>query len=247
MAKKSRDFETMKKDLEKITPVLEEATTEINLSTKSAPVSVKSNPLLPAPDQSCQECKGLGIIYKIEDGKTIPKKCKCLLRKEIRHYLTPPYADAQYLIDEAYFSAMEGKDIIIQGRQSLLKTFVKSFLLSTGAEYSHVTVTAADLFQKHFNSANTGMDEWNRILNVDILILYLAFDTPNRTYGDIFQSVMEKRNFNKKVTWVYSDKSYLSESYQRLYTKEFVDYLKNKYALKAILFRNLEPEQKDNP
>lgn len=244
--KKVRDFETMKKEQGKITPVLEQST-PVDLSSKTTPVPVKTkvNPLLPAPDVSCPDCKGLGILYKQDgSGKTIPKKCKCLLRKEIRFYLTPLYADAPYVIDEVSFAMSEGKDLLLQGRQSPFKAFVKSFLLSTGAEYSHATVSAADLFQTHFNSAHVGMEEWNRLLNVDILILYLAYDTPNRTYGDIILSVMEKRNFNRKATWVYSDKPYLSEVFQRMYTKEFVDYLKERLSLKTIHFRNLTTEAK---
>jgi len=177
------------------------------------------------PDPDCPNCKGVGYLINAENKAEI---CICLLKSRAIVYLTPEYVAANTL-RELDVTEYEKKNIFMLGPQAAFKMLVKSILLNTGMIYTHKTVPTFELLRIYLAASSANQAEaiqWNEILNVDILILYLVFDTPNKLYGSIIRSVIEKRKFQSKYTWIYSDKHFETEAFQKLYSTELGEFLK---------------------
>lgn len=185
-----------------------------------------ASPLKPQPD--CPECRGTGAVTLAEGRR---QKCVCILKQEAQRYLTPTYADARY-IKTLDTQPLMGKNILIPGDLSTLKSLVKSFLLNTAMKYQHETKSGYDVMQAYLNNSETA--EFSNLCRVDFLVLYLVVDPFNRSYSNVLCSLLEKRAYYNIPTWVYSPTPVHTEKFRGLYGEEFAETIRLKFqALKV--------------
>ena len=140
-------------------------------------------------------------------------ECPCVLKNRALNYLTPEYASALYT-KTMNVARLEGKDLFMFPSGNY-KTLVKSFLLNTGMRYTHSTVSAYDIMQAYLGQAGEGV--WQRLQNVDLLVLIMQLDPPNRAYTEVVGSMIQSRNRIGKRTWAVARDSYDSTSFKQAY------------------------------
>ena len=173
---------------------------------------------------SCPTCGGSKYIRLPEGGV---EACDCTLKERALNYLTPIYANAKFLKDFKCDSLLK-RNILVDGQSpEAFKTFVKSFLLNTGMKFSHKTKTAHDLLQAMLTESESG--EWSQIEHTDILFIYPSIDPPNRSYGQIIQSMIEKRTLVKKPTWIFSQYPIKSQKFQFLYSEDLAKSIESRF------------------
>lgn len=172
----------------------------------------------------CPECAGRGYVLSAD---TQQRKCSCLLKQEALHYLTPTYAEAKYM-KEFDPKPLAGKNILLQSNpQALYKSIFKSFLLNTGMKYSHATVSGYDVMQAYLT--NTDGSEFTRQSELDVLLLYLVADPMNRSYSNVITSLIQKRTFNQKATWVYTPSKISDAIFTNLYGQELSEFINKNF------------------
>lgn len=99
------------------------------------------------------------------------------------------------------------------------KSYVKSFLLNSGMRYTHRTVTPQEIISAYVS--NEGRADFNHLKQVQLLILYVHIDPPNRQYGTIMTSIIEERKLRGLPTWLYTPGSVSTTSFGNIYSPEF--------------------------
>lgn len=171
----------------------------------------------------CPDCHGRGYVWHNEQQL----KCNCLLKQEALHYITPTYADAKYI--KAFDPGpMLGKKILIHNEsQALYKSIFKSFLLNTGMKYTHATASGYEVMQAYLT--NTESQEYTRLSNLDLLALYLVADPFNRAYSNVLISLIQKRDFSKKATWLYTPYKITDPIFTNLYGQELSTFVSENF------------------
>lgn len=173
----------------------------------------------------CPSCHGRGYVW----SDTQQLKCNCLLKQEALYYLTPTYADAKY-IKTFNPEPLIGRDVLLQGdAQSTYKAIFKSFLLNTGMKFTHATTSGYDVMQAYLT--NTEGAEFTRLATLDVLLLYLVADPMNRSYSNVITSLIQKRSFLKKATWVYTPYKVKDAIFTNLYGLELAEFLDKNFVL----------------
>lgn len=191
-------------------------TTTYSPNTPTLP-TISASLFRAVPD--CPECHGRGYVWKGEQQL----KCACLLKQEALYYLTSTYAEAKY-IKEFDPKPLLGKNLLLQTtKQGLYKSVFKSFLLNTGMRFSHDTVSGYDVMQAYLT--NSESNEFTRLSTLDTLMLYLVADPMNRSYSNVLTSLIQKRTFNQKATWVYTPYKIKEGIFTNLYGVELAEYL----------------------
>src|ERR1700730_7030477 len=145
------------------------------------------------PLETCPECHGQGFIPVPGDPESVTK-CECLVRAEVIDYLTPLYSQAEWNPDFQTALFIDRNVLCQYYREVAFQKIVKSFLLGTFTKYRHCTVTASALIAAFY--ANTGDEPvspsdgrasvaYGQLRDVDLCILYLVTDPPNRHYGAV--------------------------------------------------------------
>lgn len=175
-------------------------------------------------DKECDLCGNKRYIQ--EDNYRV--KCKCLIEKEIREYLTPMYLNDVKWFKRGSFDTnikfvMDKKPLLKVGIPWLeFKKYVKSFLLNTGCKYSHETVSPEDVFYTFFH--RTEDDSFERLKKVDILILNLASESNNKEYSNNLLILLEHRANLGLRTWIHDPEGfkYVNSRYSKA-LQSFID------------------------
>jgi len=182
------------------------------------------------PLETCPECHGLGFI-PVPGAPEKLWKCRCLVRAEIIEYLTPLYVKAEWNRDFETAPFID-RNVLFQGYgEAAFQKIVKSFLLGTVMKYLHCTVTASALIAAYY--ARPGADEpvstaegrasesYGQLRFVDLCVLYLVTDPPNRHYGAVLTALLQERNRYHRPTWIYTPNPIASATFQSLYGSAF--------------------------
>jgi hypothetical protein len=186
-------------------------------SSMVTPVVKMANPDPPAP---------AGQIIPLHPGT----KCECLIRAEAIEYLTPLYAAAEWNPDFQTAPFIDRNVLCQYYSEAAFQKIVKSFLLGTVMKYRHCTVTASALIAVFY--ANPGDEPvsaaegratvaYGQLRDVDLCILYLVTDPPNRHYGAVLTSLLQERNRYHRPTWIYTPNPIASATFQTLYGAAF--------------------------
>lgn len=175
------------------------------------------------PDADCADCHGSGWITEARGRR----ECNCVLKQRALQYLTPTYADAKYMRNFVP-TAVRGNNILIAGAsQAAYKSLIKSYLLNTGMTLKHRTVTAYEVMQAYLTNSERG--DFSALASVDLLILYLAHDPHNRSYANVLGSLIERRDFERKDTWIYTPHKITDSAFTHLYSDEFAKWVATKF------------------
>jgi hypothetical protein len=181
------------------------------------------------PLETCPECHGQGFIPAPGVAETVTK-CPCLIRAEAIEYLTPLYATAEWNPDFQTAPFIDRNVLCQYYSEAAFQKIVKSFLLGTFTKYRHYTVTASALIAAFYASPG---DEpvspsdgrasvaYGQLRDVDLCILYLVTDPPNRHYGAVLTSLLQERNRYHRPTWIYTPNPIASATFQGLYGAAF--------------------------
>jgi len=163
------------------------------------------------------------------------RKCDCVIKAEAIGYLTPLYAGAQYLkhLDPR---SLRGSDILIQRYpMSSFKSLAKSFLLNTGMQLSHRSLSGYEIIQAYLDFSGES-EKFSDFVRPDLLILLLGFDPPNKLYGKVLTALLKQRELQDRKTWIYTTAPLSAVAFRDTYTAAFVD-------LVAKQFREIKPER----
>jgi hypothetical protein len=113
--------------------------------------------------------------------------------------------------------------------EAAFQKIVKSFLLGTVMKYRHCTVTASALIAAYYanpdeepvNSEGRASESYGQLRHVDLCILYLVTDPPNRHYGAVLTGHLQERNRYHRPTWIYTPNPIASATFQGLYGAAF--------------------------
>jgi hypothetical protein len=180
------------------------------------------------PLKTCPECHGEGYL-PVPDVDDTVMKCACLIRAEAIDYLTPLYAQAEWNPDFQTAPFINQNVLCQNYSEAAFQKIVKSFLLGTFMKYRHCTVTASALIAAYYASPG---DEpvstegrasvaYGQLRHVDLSILYLVSDPPNRNYGAILTGLLQERNRYHRPTWIYTPNPIASPTFQGLYGAAF--------------------------
>ena len=183
------------------------------------------------PLETCPECHGLGFI-PAPDAPGQVWKCRCVIQAEVIAYLTPLYVKAEWNHDFQTAPFIDRNVLFQNYSEAAFQKIVKSVLLGTVMKYSHFTVTASALIAAYY--ARPGADEpvstaaegrasesYGQLRDVDLCILYLVTDPPNRHYGAVLTALLQERNRYHRPTWIYTPNPIASATFQRLYGAAF--------------------------
>lgn len=183
----------------------------------------------------CQVCQDSGFYY-VEDK---PYKCECVIRKEIKTYLTPQYLDAIHSIN--YVKLFQ--DFINQNHVfecTFKHTFdfygrglIKMFLIHmyNVKKYSHYTLSGKDIVSYQI----TNQELYEQIINKDYVFLTLVHDHKIETYNSRIVSFLDSRRALQKPTWVFAQHKIDSSDFTDVYSYEVRDYLNNNFLQKLIV------------
>jgi hypothetical protein len=199
-----------------------------------------STPVLALSD--CPKCNGTGFIPGPKASSVY--ECDCVYLAKARRYLTTIYEDAQFK-DLDIGTCDKRNLLLVEILQPTFKKFVKSFLLSTYTtkKYIHKTVSGLEVIDAYvygmFGEEGGGRIDgpYNDLKMVDLLILYLMKDPPNKHYDNILISLIRDRNLQKRMTWVYSIYSLKNPSFYRTYGQAFVDFLNDESDSKMLTIK----------
>jgi hypothetical protein len=180
------------------------------------------------PLATCPECHGKGWIPVPCVPETV-MKCACLIRAEAIDYLTPLYATAEWNADFPTAPFIDRNVLCQYYSEAAFQKIVKSFLFGTFMKYHHCTVTAAALIAAYYaspdeepvSSEGRASESYGQLRHVDLCILYLVTDPPNRSYGAILTALLLERNRYHRPTWIYTPNPIASPAFQGLYGAAF--------------------------
>ena len=194
---------------------------ESRIPDELRPVPISLQPK-PVKYEFCGKCDN---GYIMQDGKRV--ECLCMLKARAKEYLTPTYLNAKYMRDLEVAPLVDNNILLDTVSQDYFKSLAKSFLLNTGMKYRHLTVTGYDCLQAYLTNSESGIFE--HYSTIDLLFLYLAFDPKCNSYGLIFTSLLEKRNLNRKPTWIFSNTSINSNAFLERYGDKLSEYCKKNF------------------
>jgi hypothetical protein len=181
------------------------------------------------PLATCPDCHGKGFIPMPGVAETVTK-CACLIRAEAIEYLTPLYAAAEWNPDFQTTPFIDQNVLCQNYSKAAFQKIVKSFLLGTLLKYRHCTVTAAALIAAYYASPDEEPDStsngrasesYGQLRHVDLCILYLVTDPPNRHYGAVLTSLLQERHRYHRPTWIYTPNPIASATFHGLYGAAF--------------------------
>ncbi len=153
-----------------------------------------------------------------------------LIQAEAIEYLTPLYVKAEWNHDFQTAPFIDRNVLFQNYSEAAFQKIVKSYLLGTIMKYRHFTVTASALIAAYYASPG---DEpvstaegrasvtYGQLRHVDLCILYLVTDPPNRHYGAVLTSLLQERNRYHRPTWIYTPNPIASATFQGLYGRDF--------------------------
>lgn len=193
---------------------------------------------VPGGSPGCATCGGLG--YRETADHRI-KPCVCVLRRRAINYLTPTFAGELWVKPADGFDTtfLDGRNVFIQNHKKapdisfnrIFHIAVKSFLLNHGMKLSfHNCLGGKELVDCAFPSDEEERNRYQRMENVDLLLLYLAGDPPNKTYSQTMTSLLRHRTIRSKATWVATPYSLIPDDgyLDQVYGRDFVSYIKPK-------------------
>jgi hypothetical protein len=181
------------------------------------------------PLATCPECHGEGYLPVPGVAETV-MKCACLIRAEAIEYLTPLYVKAEWNPDFRTAPFIDRNVLCQYYCEAAFQKIVKSFLLGTFLKYRHCTVTAAALIAAYYanpdeepvsTSDGRASVAYGQLRHVDLCILYLVTDPPNRSYGAVLTALLLERNRYHRPTWIYTPNPIASAAFQGLYGAAF--------------------------
>ena len=171
----------------------------------------------------CTICKD----KKYNQEGSIRVECKCALEVRAINYLTPMYKKSKFLESLSNFILkFEGKNLLFNGTQNRMKDVLRTFLYKSLMKYSHDSVTANEIFGYHFLSNKT--NDYEDLKKVNLLIILLMGDPPNKNYGLLISSLIRARTGRGLGTWVYAPTLLNSKdgsSFTSLYSVELNEFL----------------------
>lgn len=176
----------------------------------------KPGKVFPKPD--CTDCGGMGQVRP--EGAKAYHKCGCVLVQEAHQYLTTTYKGATYIKALNYKDFLKKINYRFEGMPtSRFKSYVKSFLLNSGMRFTHRTVTPQEIITAYVSS--DGKSDFVNMKQVQLLILFVHIDPPNRQYGSIMTSIIEERKLRGLPTWLYTPGSVSTTAFGNTYSPEF--------------------------
>ena len=165
----------------------------------------------------CKEgelCGGRRWIWKGKDYV----ECTCGLRLRAKRYLGQEYGPEITWVRKYDWEKWD-QSVLAISPVEIFKQHVKSALLCSGMIWSHLTVSPYDIVDRCFGMGEEKgkMDRYQELLKTDVLIVIFHSDPPNKTYGDILTSVVERREYEKKKTWVCSVQAIESAEFVKKY------------------------------
>ena len=179
---------------------------------------------MPECSGECPDCQGSGFVVVPGEPDTVVK-CACLVKREALQYLTPVYAAAAWdpSLDA---SALAGRNLLLEAcRESVLKGFVKSFLLNyaLAQRCSHLTVTPRGVMDAFFNPERR--DREDHLYRVDYLFLLCGTEPRNSHYAPTLISLITARHRWQRPTSVCTREKLNSSTFTGTYGAEFAAFL----------------------
>ncbi len=168
----------------------------------------------------CPTCHGAGVMA---EGRRL-LECTCVLRQRIAHYLTRQYGPEISWHHNFPREQFMHKDVLLENTAALREpqyrklafAAVKSFLLVTGQRFSHRTLTPYDIVLFYLaNLEERGLD--NLAARVDVLIIRLGIDPPNKSYQSVLPWLIRRRREFGFSTWILSAISPNSDAFEKNY------------------------------
>jgi hypothetical protein len=180
------------------------------------------------PLATCPEGHGEGYLPVPDVDETVIK-CPCLVRAEAIDYLTPLYAAAEWNPDFQTAPFIDRNVLCQYYGEAAFQKIIKSFLLGTVMKYRHCTVTASALIAAYYASPGEepvstdgrASESYGQLRHVDLCVLYLVTDPPNRHYGAVLTALLLERNRYHCPTWIYTPNPIASATFQGLYGAAF--------------------------
>ena len=166
---------------------------------------------------TCPKCQGTGY-QPLETGGI--SECMCKLRERALKYLTPVYAEENY-ITKLNADLLKGNFILNSSQNP--KSLIKSFLLNSGMIYTHQTVSAYDIIQAYLTNSEEKL--YNHYRDVGMLVVFLIRDPKNVAYGQVISSLLQSRILSKKITWIVTQNPIHSEDFKRMYGSDLSEFL----------------------
>lgn len=185
----------------------------------------------------CPKCLGEGYV-ELPDGRV--KRCVCRIEEQFISYLTPTFAEALWIKPADGFdtTVLEGRNVLIQNTNKLpdvsfnriYTVAVKSYLANHGMKLKfHNCIGAQAVIDSLYSPDPTPNQAYQMLQEVDLLLLYIARDPPNKHYSQILTGLLRKRGLLRRMTWVITpfrlvpmDDGVLDV----IYGREFIDYIK---------------------
>ena len=148
------------------------------------------------PDNKCSICSGSGCM-DFKGRKTV---CECIIRRKAKQYLGPLYADIKY----TSFTTFDGKNKFVYFEKDPIDRFrslVKSYLLFHNIRLSHKSTLPYEIVQNFLTDHE--IIKYGELIEVDFLVIYYISDPPNKLYGDLIQSILERRVMFDRSTWLF--------------------------------------------
>lgn len=184
----------------------------------------------------CPICHGEQYIDTPDHRK---KPCICLKRKQMRDYLTPSFADALWVKPADGFdtTVLDGRNVFIQNHAKwpdvyfnmIFRAAVKSFLMNNRMSIQFLNCGGAkEVADAAFSFEQDKEGDYERLEQVDLLLLYLAGDPANRHYTNLLLALIKHRVLDNKATWIATSYSLMPDdgTLDAFYGPAFVNYIK---------------------
>jgi hypothetical protein len=185
-------------------------------------------------DKDCKTCQGDGVIHT---DNNYTKKCLCVLKNEFLEYVEP-YSKAKFLKHINLSEDTKERDVFLCGEKEDTDSVIKTFLFHVKYTYKinkfrHESIDPETARMAYLHC--TRDTSWQmRLRTIDFLIIKLTFDVRNQYYGETLLSLIAKRRDLNLKTWVISFRELEDVYLKKLYTSEFVKYVKDNNNMKKI-------------
>ena len=177
------------------------------------------------PKTDCKKCGGDGYTYNEESDSY--DECLCLLKIRAVEYLTYKYSN--YAWDNSFDPSPWLKSVLFHGNVELFNAMVKSVLLNTGMQYSHMTTSPWGIMERYLTPIETsGGREYRELKDVDILIIKFISDPSNREYSNVIGHILDERHDIEKWTWIQTQRDPSSQEWYNLYGEKLCGMVSDK-------------------
>lgn len=173
--------------------------------------------------KKCVLCGGSNYI--IEGNKKT--SCLCQLRKKAKKYLGPIYADLKYSSSIKFDKWVDNSVYCELCSIDSFKSMVKSFLLFHNMKLSHHTIFPYEVVQGYFE--NSRSYELDLMHEVDFLAILFRNDPPNKLYGELLKSLLDRRILYNKITWLFLAGAHDSDWFIDKYSVPFGKYIEENF------------------